>query len=153
MNTSTPKSLNARFRAFFTSRLSARWFAHLALVELLIFSLVVLPSTTARSAFNNSAGDYDIWTEAGRAGHWFAIQEGSDQDSPVHFNSGSLWIPGAGGGNRIHGNYNGGAAPNGMIIRDLTTNEFAPLPDDGGGVSQIAPGSWSSADGGETKRV
>lgn len=153
MNTSTPKSLTARFRAFFTSRLSARWFAHLALVEVLIFSLVVLPSTTARSAFNNSAGDYDIWTEAGRAGHWFAIQEGSDPNSPVHFNSGSLWIPGTGGGNRVHGNYNGGAAPNGMIIRDLTTNEFAPLPDDGGGVSQIAPGSWSPADGGETKRV
>ncbi len=153
MHASNPQSLSARFRAFFTSRLSARWFAHLALVEVLIFSLVVLPCVSVRAGFADSAGNYDIWTEGGRAGHWFAIQEATDINSPVHFNSGSLWLPGWGGGNRIHGNYNSAGVPNGMIIRDLTTNEVAPLPDDGNGVVQIAPGSWAPADGSAARRV
>ena len=126
------------------------------IVQLLIVSLVFMPAGPLRGAFTDSNGNYDIWTEAGRAGHSFAIQEATDTNSPNHFALGGLWLP---GGNRIHGNYGGSEPTNGMVIRDLTTNDVAPLPDWPDytiwGVEriQIPSGSWAPADGSSIRRV
>ncbi len=144
MNTSTPKSLTARLRAFFTSRLSPRWFAHLALVEVLIFSLVVLPCVSVNGGFSDGNGSYTIYLEAGRVSHGFAIQEMGDLNSPSHYASAS--IDPQTGNAVVTGVYP--SAPNGMIIRDLMTNHVASLPDDGNGNVTLAPGSWTNPDGG-----
>ncbi len=144
MNTATPKSLTALFRAFFTSRLSARWFAHLALVEVLIFSLVVLPCTSVNGGFTDENGNYTIFLEAGRVSHGFAIQEAGDTNSPTHYASASLDPQTVNA--VVTGTYP--SAPNGMIIRDLMTNHVAALPDNGNGSVTVAPGGWTNPDGG-----
>ena len=118
----------------------ARWWARFVLVELLIVSIVVLPSVPARGGFPNGNGDFTIWAEAGRATHSFAIHEASSVNSPNHFYSGTLLAP---GGAKVVGNYAG--APNGMVLRDLTTNEIAPLPDEGSDSDIIIPpGAWTN---------
>lgn len=145
MNKSVPKSLTARFRAFFTSRLCLRWFAHFALVEVLIFCVVFMPSIAANAAFTAPNGNFKIWVEAGKDSNYFVIQNPSSNTSmPVN---GELIGP---IGRKLIGNYP--SAPNGLVLRDLTTNEVAPLPDNSNGNVTIPPSAWTGSTG-STRRV
>ena len=103
-----------------------RWVAHFCLIEVLIYSIVFLPLVMqSRAAFADANGDFTIWAEPGRANHYFAIHEAITQNSPNYFQWAELWYP---SGTKISGNYQ--SAPNGMVIRDLDTNEVAPLNDE-----------------------
>ncbi len=135
------KQLLTFFRA---SGRSIRWFAHFCLIEVLIYSIVFLPLVMqSQATFTDANGDFTIWAEAGRVSHSFAIHEQNSANSPNNFPSAQLYYPGR---TTISGNYP--SAPNGMVVRDLTTNEVAPLSDDGNGSVTIPPGAWSQADGG-----
>ncbi len=147
MNNPAPKSLTARFRAFFTNRLCLRWFAHFALVEVLIFCVVFMPSMAANAAFTAPNGNFKIWVEAGKDRSQFAIQNPSTQTSVSGLGGGDLIGP---IGRKLSGNYP--AAPNGLVLRDLTTNEVAPLPDNGNGDVTIPPSAWTGSTG-STRRV
>jgi hypothetical protein len=146
-------NITQRFRTFFGERkFSLRWLAHFSLVELLIVCIVLLPSVATNAAFTAPNGDYDIWVDGGRVPHWFAIHEANSQVSPNHFAGATLWIPGqTPGGGRIQGNFP--AAPNGMVIRDMRTNEVAPLSDDGNGSIVVPATAWAPADGSAIRTV